>query len=178
MDVEVRMQNISKLLILLTLPVFLVGCQTGSGLADPGEADSTPLSTPIPDTSNQQIATPDRMDPSMAKTPERVPPTQAVTPITGEVPAELVETIVADLSERIGAPRERIIVIHDQEVIWNDGSLGCPRPGEFYTQALVNGYWVLLEVDGARYDYRATATGYFFLCERGIPPGPPATPSS
>jgi hypothetical protein len=29
--------------------------------------------------------------------------------------------------------------------VWNDGSLGCPEPGMMYTQALVNGYWLIIE---------------------------------
>jgi hypothetical protein len=156
--------------------LFVVGCQADTlNVAVPSE----PVSSPIPDTSDQEIATPDRMDPTMTKMPERIPPTEAITPVTGEVPAELLDSIVKDLSERIGAPRERIAVVHDQQIVWNDGSLGCAMPGEFYTQALVDGYWVMLELDGIKYDYRAAATGYFFLCERGIPPAsPPATPSS
>ncbi|RIK29160.1 MAG: hypothetical protein DCC56_13735 [Anaerolineae bacterium] len=90
----------------------------------------------------------------------------------------MLETIVNDLAKRTGAPPNQIVVIQDQDVVWNDGSLGCPKRGEFYTQALVNGYWVILEVDGARYDYRVAATGYFFICEGGLPPGVPNTPNS
>ena len=48
---------------------------------------------------------------------------------------------------------------------WSDGSLGCPRPGQVYTQALVPGYQVVLEVEGRQYDYRATERGYYVLCE-------------
>ncbi len=35
-------------------------------------------------------------------------------------------------------------------------------------QAPVQGYWVVLEVGGESYDYRAADTGYFALCEGGI----------
>jgi hypothetical protein len=39
---------------------------------------------------------------------------------------------------------------------------------------LINGYWVVLEVDGIEYDYRANDAGYFSLCEgKGVPPMPP-----
>jgi hypothetical protein len=40
-----------------------------------------------------------------------------------------------------------------------------------YTQALVDGYWVVLAVGEQEYDYRASDTGYFFLCEGLHPQG-------
>ena len=97
--------------------------------------------------------------------PERIPPTKKTTPITGEAPRGLLDSIVKDLAERTGATFENITVIQDQAIVWNDGSLGCAQPGEFYTQVTVNGYWVILEIDRKQYDYRATDRGYYFLCE-------------
>lgn len=38
---------------------------------------------------------------------------------------------------------------------------------EFYTQALVNGYWVILKVVEQAYDFRVGSGGSFKLC----PPG-------
>ena len=54
-----------------------------------------------------------------------------------------------------------------QAVTWNDGSLGCPEPGQAYTQALVDGYQVVLEVDGDRYDYRVGNGASVKLCDGG-----------
>ncbi len=48
---------------------------------------------------------------------------------------------------------------------WNDGSLGCPEPGELYTQALVDGFQVVLEIDGERFDYRVGSGTDVRLCE-------------
>ncbi|WP_418605475.1 hypothetical protein [Georgenia sp. SUBG003] len=47
---------------------------------------------------------------------------------------------------------------------WNDGSLGCPEPGTVYTQALVDGYHVVLEAGGERYDYRVGGAADVRLC--------------
>ena len=141
-------------------------------------ASTAPL-TETPTSGLQEIATPDRSDKIMTKMPELVPPTEVLSLITGEVPAELLDTILKDLSERLHVNRENIIVLQDQAVVWNDGSLGCPQPGVFYTQAQVNGYWVILEAEGKRYDYHATDTGYFFLCDNGSLPVPSqGTPGS
>lgn len=172
------MRIIFRISIMLGV-LIVAGCGANTpNVVNPLDSTPSSVTTPLPNTAEPEIATPDRMDPNMAKTPERVPTGEAITPIKGEVPKELLESIVMDLAARTGAVQTTINVIHDQQVVWNDGSLGCPKPGELYTQSLVNGYWVLLELNGKQYDYRATATGYFFLCERGIPPGPPSTPNS
>jgi hypothetical protein len=143
--------------------------------ADPAGA---PLPTPLPDSPDQEIPTPDRINPTVTKIPERVPPENS-TPIVGEVPNELLDAILSDLATRIGVALENITVIQGQATVWPDGSMGCAQPGLFYTQALVNGYWVILDVDGKQYDYRASDRGYFFLCEGKFHPSPPSgTPSS
>ncbi|MDH3463085.1 MAG: hypothetical protein OEM32_05605, partial [Acidimicrobiia bacterium] len=47
---------------------------------------------------------------------------------------------------------------------WTDGSLGCPEPGMSYTQTLVDGWQVLLQVGERLFDYHAGADGIPFLC--------------
>lgn len=93
--------------------------------------------------------------------------------MTGEVPADLLAAIRADAAQRGGVQPDSLTVVRGEAVVWPDGSLGCPQPGGFYTQAPVEGYWVVLAGDGVRFDYRATARGSFFLCERPVPRGLP-----
>jgi len=93
--------------------------------------------------------------------------------VLGEVPTALLDEIIADLTERLEVDPEDVNVQRAQAVIWNDGSLGCPKPGQFYTQALVDGYQVVLSVADRVYDYRASQRGYFFLCEPALPLTPP-----
>ena len=57
-----------------------------------------------------------------------------------------------------------------EEVTWRDGSIGCPEPGMNYTQALVPGIRVVLELDGRRYEYHAGGGRSIFLCENPEPP--------
>ena len=73
--------------------------------------------------------------------------------------------IVDDLSRRLGEPVVDPTVISAVAKTWNDGSLGCPQPGELYTQALVEGFQVVLEVDGERFDYRVGGGTDVRLCE-------------
>lgn len=92
------------------------------------------------------------------------------TPAVGEVPVSLLKEIVQDLAERLKIESEQIEIVKSEQVEWNDGSLGCPQRGMFYTQALVSGYWLILDVDHVSYDYRASDRGFFFLCEQASLP--------
>lgn len=93
-------------------------------------------------------------------------------PVVGEVPIELMDMLIADLVERQGVSPSSIEVIRAEAVVWNDGSLGCPKPGVVYTQSLVNGYWVVIQAEGVDYDYRVSDTGYFLLCDSPLIGGP------
>lgn len=97
-------------------------------------------------------------------------PSTSDAPVTGEVPQELLDRILADASDRSGVPVDRIGVTQAEAVEWSDGSLGCPEPGQMYTQAIEPGYHVLLDADGVELDYRATVRGNFRVCESDGPP--------
>ena len=92
------------------------------------------------------------------------------------MPQEILDAILTDLAESEGLTIDGILVTRAESVVWPDGSLGCPKPGEMYTQALVDGYWVVLEAEGRRFDYRADVSGFFFSCEGPSQAPAPATP--
>ena len=85
-------------------------------------------------------------------------------------PVQLASSIlapaIADLAARTGAEKSDIIVRRAMPVVWNDGAVGCPEPGLNYTQALVLGYWAVLEYGGRYYSYHAAGQRRFRLCER------------
>lgn len=87
-------------------------------------------------------------------------------PITGEVPAAILAEVRADASSRIGVPASELVEIRSQQMVWNDGSLGCAVPGEAYVQVVTDGYWIVLAVGDTLLDYRVSADGSFRLCER------------
>ena len=117
----------------------------------------------------------DRDRPEPTQLPEPVPVSTTVPPAVTRVPGELLANIKADLASRTSAAESAMTIVRAEEAIWNDGSLGCPAPGEMYTQALVDGFWVVFDVNGTSYDYRASATGFFKLCEGGG--APPTNPT-
>ena len=56
-------------------------------------------------------------------------------------------------SSATGESVEDITVVSAERVTWNDGSLGCPDADGMYTQALVEGYRIILSVDGRERAY-------------------------
>ena len=91
-----------------------------------------------------------------------------------QVPKAILDRIVDEAAKLANVPRERLLIVRAEAVVWSDGSLGCPEPGMQYTQALVNGYWVVVSAAAQTYDFRVDRGGTFRLCPegRGRPPLP------
>jgi hypothetical protein len=108
-------------------------------------------------------------------------PASSPTGAPAAVPAELLRATRADLDARLAAAKLAgpVRVVVAEAVTWNDGSLGCPKPGMNYTMALVPGYRVVYAVraGGAEreFAYHAGRHGRFVYCEN---PGPPPTGNS
>lgn len=114
-----------------------------------------------------------------APPPAETPPTENM-PITQPPPDQadtgpLERLAVADLSQRLDIPPERVRVVSAQAVTWSDGSLGCPRSDGVYTQALVEGFQIVLVADGEEHHYHAGPERRPFPCpeeRRQAPIGP------
>jgi hypothetical protein len=168
--------------IVLIIALLLANCATGSSeqinLTPEGDKVGPGLSVgeEISDQPEEESSdsTQDRLDFRLTQTPplelERVQIPED-SPVIGEVPFGILDEILADLSERTSAQAGDIKVIRAEALVWNDGSLGCPQPGEVYIQMMISGYWVVAEVEGVEYDYRASDSGHFKLCEgASMPP--------
>lgn len=133
------------------------------------DAAETSESTDGPDESDLKEGDVIEEQPSKPAPPATQPMPEPPPATTGEVPASILDAILADAATRSDGP---FVVVRAQAVTWSDGSLGCPEPGMNYTQALVDGYWVVLEGDSQTLDYRASANGSFKLCPAllGVPP--------
>ena len=140
-----------------------VAVPTQSTIGQAGGTATT--STEVPDTSQ-----PDR---TASTLPEQVPPEENPLPDgpvdTSTIPAGLMVNILADAANRTGMSVSDIFAVRAEQALWNDGSLGCPQPGMSYTQAQVNGYWVVLKAGDRLLDYRASETGFFTFCDTAFP---------
>ncbi len=56
-------------------------------------------------------------------------------------------------------------VVRAESVTWSDGAVGCPQPGEMYTQALVEGYRIELSVAGETVSYHGADGDEPFRCD-------------
>ena len=137
--------------LIIAIAVALeITVNTPSGLASPNESMTTPSETPVP-TSTPQMSR-----------------------VESQMPEAILGPILDEAAKLANVPRQQLVIVRAEAVVWNDGSLGCPEPGMEYTQALVNGYWVLIKAAEQTYDFRVGGGGSFRLCPegRGHPPLP------
>ena len=102
------------------------------------------------------------------------PPTPAGQGATGtaEVPGLLMAIFKEDLVQRALVKLDAISVLSAVQITWPDGSLGCGRPGQVSTQAVVRGYRVVLSANATEYAYHSDLRGNFVVCQQGraLPP--------
>jgi ABC-type transport system substrate-binding protein len=89
----------------------------------------------------------------------------APTPVPGADSPDVVAS-VEDLASRLGVEPDSVEVVAVQAVTWSDGSKGCAKKGMLYTQSLIEGSRITLQVDGTPYEYHSGGSGRPFLCER------------
>ena len=154
-----------SLVVLVLLPL-VVACSSAAGSAATGTAAPTPTVEPSPTSARPSF----ELSPPPFAT---APPTSA--PVTGEVPAPVMDQAKSDLARRTGLDPATFSVLRAEQVIWADGSLGCPVPGQAYIQMVLPGYWIVLQADGTSYDYRAASAGgtsSVRLCDQPNPKPP------
>jgi hypothetical protein len=170
----------------LLFVIFLAGCAT---------RDLDVSTSPTPDftaatatsTASEQVTVP--LVPGSPNDPPQVPlPVIILTPVPqGSTPnpeavvtpasahqREKITQAAEDLARRLNITADQIQLIDIASVVWSDGSLGCPQPGMFYTQALVEGLRIRLGVGERIYHYHSGRNQAPFLCENpsedtGIP---------
>lgn len=85
---------------------------------------------------------------------------------------------VAALAEQTNVAPSEIDVVAYEQVTWRDGSLGCPQPGMMYTQALVDGYRIVLRALGKDVSYHGQTGKPPFRCDNPNPNGALSTHAS
>jgi hypothetical protein len=122
----------------------------------------TACGSPTPPGSPGPSGSPARPSPTEPTAQASAPKGEVARPPA--VPEPVWDAVLADLATRTGGPVADVTVVRAEAVTWNDGSLGCPEPGMAYTQALVDGYHVVLDVGGQDYDYRVGSGAAVKLC--------------
>ncbi|MEZ4518087.1 MAG: hypothetical protein R3C44_15130 [Chloroflexota bacterium] len=116
--------------------------------------------------------TPANSETPVAPTVEEVPTAESAVELGMPADSEVIQQAIADLAGQLGIDESEITVIQAEPVTWSDGSLGCPQPDMMYTQALVDGAFIQLEVDGEVYNYHSGGDQTPLLCEgESVAPG-------
>jgi hypothetical protein len=91
-------------------------------------------------------------------------PEPTVSPGPVDLPASVVDPVVADIARLAAVPVDQVTVQSAESVTFPDAGLGCPVPGMVYTQVQIDGYKIVAVAAGTTYDYRGTGPGKFRLC--------------
>lgn len=95
------------------------------------------------------------------------PPAHAsASPASVEPPEAMLARVKADLAAQEGVPADSIDVVTTRGVVWKDAAMGCGEPGKSYPLVRIEGYLIVLEHEGRRFEYRARPDGPFVLCRR------------
>ena len=141
---------------LLMIVIILAGCggQPASGSQDESPQDPQPV--PPQEMVQEPTSTPDSILPE---------PTQQEQVDFSSAPVnKFVDLAKNDLVKTLSVDSTLIDLVETQEIIWPDGSLGCPKQGVFYTQGTVPGYRIRLSVAGAEYVYHTDLNGRVLQC--------------
>jgi hypothetical protein len=153
----VRTDWISLILLLL---LVLVACIVPPA----GTEQSTELPPAEPGTVSSENSTQD---------PLQLERTQESTEMPSTPPVEkFVALTKEDLASRLGIESDKITLVKTAEMLWLNAALGCPRPGQFYTQGRVPGFQIWLEVEGTEYIYNTDFKGTVILCPELNPHAP------
>ena len=135
-----------RLLFFMTiiLTMIMAACAPGSAPEIPDDG-----SYPNPSDPNPSYPNPSYPNPSADLTP-----------------AEL--AALTHLSETLNLPTDQIILVSTEPETWPDGCLGVDRPGMMCTQALVEGYRIILEAGGVEYELRTNESGSLVVIASGL----------
>ena len=141
-------------LVLGTLLIAVAAC-TGSAGESPSSdlASERPVVTAVPSGS------------------EPAPSSAAGGGSTWPVDQGALDQVLAKAAAKTGQDASTLTIVSAEAVTWPNGAMGCPKPGSMYTEALVEGYRVVVSTGDRDLDYRMSATGEPRLCDRPGPAG-------
>lgn len=108
-------------------------------------------------------------DPDTRGTPT---PSESTSPTEAPMDAnDPLGEALGEVASRAGVDRGDVQIVAHEQVTWRDGSLGCPEPDRMYTQALVEGYRVVLRVGGEEVAYHGRTGESPIRCDDPDPNG-------
>ena len=129
----------------------LIWTLVAAGIASVVVGCGNPPAGALPTSARATVVVPrSTSSPVRAGAPARLAPTaQASSP----APDPLVALATADAARRTGAAPGDVRIARVESREWPDRSLGCPRPGMGYAQAITPGYLIVAEAAGQQLEY-------------------------
>ncbi len=154
--------GILKLLAaILVCSVFAAACtSTDTPTPEPTQvlipATDTAIPSSLPPTDTPAPTLPHADDlnsptPTNSTIPASTDEADASPIVDDPVAAELVGLAKRRVAQELNLPTRRIQLVEVKFYTWADNSLGCPLPGQSYTQITVDGYRIVLAVDDKHY---------------------------
>lgn len=139
--------------VVLAFGLVLAGCgDADEPAADAGDEVLEPSPTDAPDD-----------DPGAPEDEGGTPDGDEESPMPQDGDRE--QLAIRDAADRVGVGVDEVAVVTHEQVTWPDGALGCPQPDQFYTQALIEGYRIVVEAGGQTLHYHGRAGGAPTYCE-------------
>jgi hypothetical protein len=106
------------------------------------------------------------------------PPTRIPEPVVAQAPAGehvniasvprgVRRAVVTDAAKRFSVSENDVVLVDAERVTWSDGAMGCPEPGQMYTQMLVEGYRVSAKTSAGQMLYHTDLRGTVVNCAAG-----------
>ena len=150
------MLRIVRVFVVLLPGMMLAACSLAS------EAQPTPALVPKPAPTFSPLPTP-------AGSPLPTPAGGNLSSPGAPIPPGAEASVRAAISDMAAKPRvapEAVQVVSISQVDWSDTSLGCPQPGMFYAQIIVEGYKIILSAGGQQVEYHADQRGRVVMCSK------------
>jgi hypothetical protein len=109
---------------------------------------------------------------SQSATPVATAPPPAVAPVASSVPGSnlspdqqaAVAAAVQDATSRLGLSPGDVSLERVEAREWGDSSLGCPQPGNLYSQIVTPGFLIVINTGGKQLEYHSDTRARVVLC--------------
>ena len=80
-------------------------------------------------------------------------------------PQPAVDAAQRDAAAHLGVSPAALKVDQVEPRQWGDSSLGCPKPGQMYSQIVTPGFVIIISGAGKQLEYHADTRGRVVLCQ-------------
>lgn len=157
--------------VMVWLGFLLVGCGAAETPAAP-TSNAAPTSSPSPTNSPRATSSPSPTSHSGSS-----PTTNPTPPIIGQPSDALVMRAREQVARYLNIAPEAVTRQSATPQEWSTGALGCPVPGQMYTQVITPGYLLIFTANNQRYEIHTNdRSDTLILCLNGKPTRLNSTP--